>query len=1006
MTNTGVNIGGSIYDADEKDVPVMMGSGGGSSSGGQGGGLIHIYVDRYLHLLSGALISADGTSASGTSTGGGGSGGTIYLKTPTLGGEMASQISANGGGSGTGGGGGGGGYIVLNQNFTLSQYGGFNGTVESKGGSSIALGTSGQIGLTYHIPHCGAGSDGILCTECGLGFFKPNISNELCQPCRSGSFANRTGSTTCHFCANGTYQGAGAETSCSVCPSGSSSHEGAINCTVCDPGTFSVSKPDVPPICTPCPSNTKSLGNQTVCTPCDRGQFSGIGASFCRNCTNRPEHSTYVSGGATCAYKCDPGFVYPKCITPFQQLIDRLGGPYFFLAIVMGICVVVFLPFIFCWTRSRNRRRAQKEADLLEFASDFDSTTPVKNKGDGRDYGTGIRRSSTTPNYYNAYHQLSPKVRRDRNPDDGVGMHNLNENDLDILLHRIYFGGTNSWNDPLRLSPSPGREISPLILSEEYRDFAEKISAFGRWQSWEIAVYVLLFLFYYPAAVEFHHHRQEKHVLQMLRFHSSCNFGFLKNHTARALGGCLRFGYSPCNTVVWIDFLCVDENDVSLFNAGKPTLPMVLQCSGDGSYFAPYHLDITDPFVKCLSDYFGAQWFTFVSHLNTHLRTVSTSHPESCLTTMRYLNMMNRHGIGIGSCMPLEGLSVKLAFSKHGGENGYHPVVVIDQADDQTVDLSRKSSTPNRLESSPAASSPAPSSLDDSNTRPLLNMSDVDRRDFPHSPPSSSVIMPWEKPTSSSRPRPILPYDTLMGFEFLEKVEGRSTAANFFRTLLRPFGLYNTRARYTKTKMMFLITLLLSCYLILIFAIGAAFIQIIPYQYVVSVLVLPLADILTPVVGLSAVGSGSVSIARHLSHFNIVSFVNASLVLTFGIMALGDTGFYGILFPILMLVTKLLLAYANNIFVAQLELARDLRLSRRDYLRNKRDQGSNRKSSRSRKNPTDATSPSMSAGFREALSKATPGSIMARSLAHPTRSDSPDPNGVARELSFDGSRSP
>lgn len=42
-------------------------------------------------------------------------------------------------------------------------------------------------------------------------------------------------------------------------------------------------------------------------------------------------------------YVCEAGFVYPDCITPFQRLIQSLGGPAGFAAILTGAFVLVWL---------------------------------------------------------------------------------------------------------------------------------------------------------------------------------------------------------------------------------------------------------------------------------------------------------------------------------------------------------------------------------------------------------------------------------------------------------------------------------------------------------------------------------------------------------------------------------------------------------------------------------------------------------------------------------------
>jgi hypothetical protein len=45
-----------------------------------------------------------------------------------------------------------------------------------------------------------------------------------------------------------------------------------------------------------------------------------------------------------------------------------------------------------------------------------------------------------------------------------------------------------------------------------------------------------------------------------------------------------------------------------MYPIGKPSLPMVLLCSGNGDYFTPFHLDLSDVLVKGMIAFFGPNW--------------------------------------------------------------------------------------------------------------------------------------------------------------------------------------------------------------------------------------------------------------------------------------------------------------------------------------------------------------------------------------------------------------
>ncbi len=57
-------------------------------------------------------------------------------------------------------------------------------------------------------------------------------------------------------------------------------------------------------------------------------------------------------------------------------------------------------------------------------------------------------------------------------------------------------------------------------------------------------------------------------------------------------------------------------------SVGKPSVPLVLVCDGDGSYFTPFCLDLSEELVASGVQYFGIGWYAFVAHLNARLRTV------------------------------------------------------------------------------------------------------------------------------------------------------------------------------------------------------------------------------------------------------------------------------------------------------------------------------------------------------------------------------------------------
>eukprot|EP00467_Chlorarachnion_reptans_P018873 CAMPEP_0114494300 /NCGR_PEP_ID=MMETSP0109-20121206/4581_1 /TAXON_ID=29199 /ORGANISM="Chlorarachnion reptans, Strain CCCM449" /LENGTH=638 /DNA_ID=CAMNT_0001671333 /DNA_START=918 /DNA_END=2833 /DNA_ORIENTATION=- len=88
----------------------------------------------------------------------------------------------------------------------------------------------------------------------------------------------------------------------------------------------------------------------------------------------------------------------------------------------------------------------------------------------------------------------------------------------------------------------------------------------------------------------------------------------------------LRFGYSRCFTLAWIDILVFDK--VVSESRGLllgPRMPFFLVCSGRGSYECPFHLEVEDSMVRKAGECFGSTWGIFLVHLNQYLRTLTQS---------------------------------------------------------------------------------------------------------------------------------------------------------------------------------------------------------------------------------------------------------------------------------------------------------------------------------------------------------------------------------------------
>ncbi len=76
--------------------------------------------------------------------------------------------------------------------------------------------------------------------------------------------------------------------------------------------------------------------------------------------------------------------------------------------------------------------------------------------------------------------------------------------------------------------------------------------------------------------------------------------------------------------------VCLQADDTGGVPVGQPRVPMVVACSGDGSYLHPYYVDLTDPLVVAGVKMFGRQWSKLIVDLNDTLRMVCV---HCCLRT-------------------------------------------------------------------------------------------------------------------------------------------------------------------------------------------------------------------------------------------------------------------------------------------------------------------------------------------------------------------------------------
>ena len=523
-------------------------------------------------------------------------------------------------------------------------------------------------------PACPPGFAGVLCIGCPRGQFKNTSGAANCQLCEGGRHTNTTNSTYCDLCTAGYYAPPG-QPLCLSCGDGYISGIGQANCTQCSIGEEANDRHTE---CTQCVMGTYKPDNDTKCVNCPLGRFSNDNRTGCLACPDLPSHAHYVLlQGIKCQYECDVGFLLPDCLTPFNAMVQSIGGWVVFVGLLAASVAVTFVPFLCCFIRSKRRQREREllEMDDAETESESDSLPPSPLP------------TQRMPSAVAVGYERSQLVTSLLEPSTHYSLHDLPATSLQPRhyphhLHRIFLSGDNCWQRPLRLSRRVPSEVSPLVFEDEYSVFAEDVSKRGRWRGWEEAVHVLLILFCLPLAASWHRWRRSVHARAVWLYVLNYDHSMLRNAKSRALASSLLFGCSSCHTLAWIDVLANHSEERDAKQTGLPRLPLTLIAAGDGSYHTPFHFDVNDAYNKVVAEYVGVNYYKFLRAVNATLRPLRRTQLDRerhVRRLMTFLNVENHMGVGIGKHLPLGGVKVELGWvgPQAGVGGGMLPALIV-----------------------------------------------------------------------------------------------------------------------------------------------------------------------------------------------------------------------------------------------------------------------------------------------------------------------------------------
>lgn len=234
--------------------------------------------------------------------------------------------------------------------------------------------------------------------------------------------------------------------------------------------------------------------------------------------------------------------------------------------------------------------------------------------------------------------------------------------------------GSNTFNQPWHLPPSPPDEITELVYADAFDKFVDEINSLAAYQWWEGSVYRILSLFAYPFAWSWQQWCRKKKFQQLREFvRSEYDHACLRSCRSRALYEGLKVAATPDLMVAYVDFfLGGDEKRPDLPPRLQQRFPMCIIFGGAGSYMAPYTLHSDNLLTSLMGQAVPATiWYRLVAGLNAQLRTVRQGRLHSTLMpVITWLGTHANYGVS------LQGVQVDLAWF-HPSASGYYQLGLV-----------------------------------------------------------------------------------------------------------------------------------------------------------------------------------------------------------------------------------------------------------------------------------------------------------------------------------------
>ncbi|KAG0610062.1 hypothetical protein M758_7G036100 [Ceratodon purpureus] len=577
-----------------------------------------------------------------------------------------------------------------------------------------------------------------------------------------------------------------------------------------------------------CPEGLYGL----YCVECPVGTYkneTGSSIEYCRECPPLPPRAkhTYVRGGVsepTCPYQCvSEKYRMPHCHTMLEDLIYTLGGPYLFTLFLT--CVMVTMALMLSVAR-------------MKLVGNDDYSRPTTTP-------RGLHVEKSFP----FLESLSEVLETTR----------VEESQCHI--HRLYFMGSNSFNEPWHLPHSPPDQIVDYVYEDAYNRFVEEVNGLAAYQWWEGSVHSILTILAYPFAYAWQQWRRREKLQRLQEFvHSEYDHACLRSCRSRALYEGLKVAAGPDLILAHIDvFLGGDEKRPELPPRLSERLPMSIIFGGNGTYLSPYNFHSDNLLTNLLSQAVPAtMWYRLVAGLNAQLRTVRKG--KLCTTLMPVISWLETHA---NPWLFEQGLRIDLAWCQATASGYYQLGLLLNQADD----------IPQYFHSASVVSIPrSPGSVCSAESSGSLEEGLLRRPQSWHLCPSYS--------SSGSRRR--------IGGATLDMVSVKSLEDRHYPMFPLSFLLRNTRPVGQQASVGLAISLLILVDLSLTLLMLLQFYSVGIEAVLLIVLFLPLSSVLPTAAGLNALFSHgskrSAGLARIYALWNVTSLVNVLVALVIGFL--------------------------------------------------------------------------------------------------------------------------